>query len=140
MRYEVLWKKKQLFKIFSKIIYLFANNYFASLKVIPLRYDTVMKAFFPILETLLKRAFLLSPTPAFRIFCYLLNRGMFFYSPLILICSRQRKSCKTRLITGKLSFLHHSFLRWIYNNNVSKTVYNCKLFDDCFIYICMIFP
>ena len=37
--------------------YLFINNYLVPFKVTPLRYNTLMPAFFPILETLLQQAF-----------------------------------------------------------------------------------
>ena len=40
---------------FSKIINFFINNYLVPFKVNPLRYNTLIPAFFPTIETLLKR-------------------------------------------------------------------------------------
>ena len=49
---EVLWRP-----IMYVFIYLSINNYLVPFKVASLRYNTLMPAFFPILETLLKRTF-----------------------------------------------------------------------------------
>ena len=55
--YEVWLKNNRYFQFFSKSIYLFNNNCLLLFKVTPLRYDTLLPALFPILETLLKRVF-----------------------------------------------------------------------------------
>ena len=62
--------------IFSKNIYLFIKNYLVPLKVIPLRYNTLMPAFFPILEALLKRHFWHCQQLLFRFFFYIHNRSI----------------------------------------------------------------
>ena len=59
--------------IFLKSIYLFINNCFDPFKVTPLSYNTLMPAFFPILETLLKHAFWYRQQLLFWFFFYLLN-------------------------------------------------------------------
>ena len=56
-RYARCNQKITVFSIYSKSIYLFINNYLVTFKVPPLRYNTLMPAFFPILETHPKRAF-----------------------------------------------------------------------------------
>ena len=43
--------------VIKKNIYLFINNYLVPFKVTPIRYNTLMPAFFPILKTLRKRDF-----------------------------------------------------------------------------------
>ena len=58
--------KKYLF------MYLFINNYRVPFKVTPVKYNTLMPAFFPIVETLLKRY---RQQHLFRFFFYLFNRS-----------------------------------------------------------------
>ena len=62
---------------FFKNIYLFINNYLVPFNVNapPLRYNTLMPAFFPILEILLKRALCYCQQLLLRFFFYLLNRS-----------------------------------------------------------------
>ena len=54
--------------------YLFINNYLVPFKVTPLRYNTLIPAVFPILETLLKGALWYRQQLLFRFLFYLLNR------------------------------------------------------------------
>ena len=71
-----MWSKKRpLFSIFSKSTCLSINNHFVTFKVTSLKNNTLMLAFFPILETLLKRAFWYRQQLLFRFFFYLLNRS-----------------------------------------------------------------
>ena len=53
----ISWNRKitVIINFFKK--YLFIKNYLVILKVTPLKYNTHMPVFFPILETLLKRSF-----------------------------------------------------------------------------------
>ena len=46
-----------IFNFFKKYLFAPFNNYIVAFKVIPLSYNTLMPAFFPILEALLKRGF-----------------------------------------------------------------------------------
>ena len=62
------------FNLFQKIFSFFINNYLAPFKITPLRYNT-LASFFPILETLLKRAFWYRQQFLFRFFFYLLNHS-----------------------------------------------------------------
>ena len=64
--------------------YLFINDYLASLKVTPFKHNTVMPAFFEILNTLLKNAFWYHQQLQFRFFFYILKRSktLFFLSYL----------------------------------------------------------
>ena len=72
--YEV-WSKKItiIWNFFKKC--LFINNYLVLFQVTPLRYKSLMLAFFPILETLLKCAFWYCQQLLFRFFFYLFNRS-----------------------------------------------------------------
>ena len=62
-----------ILNLFKK--YLFINSYLLPFKVTPLRYNTLMLAFFSILETLLIWAFWYCQQLLFRFFFYLLNRS-----------------------------------------------------------------
>ena len=66
-----------VYPFFSKSIYLFINNYLVLFKT-SLGYNTLMSAFFPILETSPKRAFWYCQQLLFRFFFYLLNHSKTF--------------------------------------------------------------
>ena len=84
-----MWSRNnRYFKFFQKV-FLFINNYLVPFKVTPLRCNTLMPAFFPILETLLKHAVWCRQQLLFRFFFYLLN---------------QKKKKKLFLFIGVFSF------------------------------------
>ena len=99
-----MWSKNNhYFKYFLKK-YLFINNYLVPFKVTPPRsFNTLMLAFFPILETFLKRAFWYRQQLLFRFFFYLLNRNRERF-PFISVCSfgKRKKSSGPRPVNAVL--------------------------------------
>ena len=68
-----------IFKFFKKIFVYLSITILSPFKVAPLSYNTLMPAFFPILETLLKCAFWYCQKLLFRFFFYLLNCSKTLY-------------------------------------------------------------
>ena len=64
-----------IFLFFQKAIIYLSITILVPCKVNPLRYNTLIPAFFPILETLLKRAFCCRQQLMSRFFFYLLNHS-----------------------------------------------------------------